>query len=127
MNSGIISIPSKHSVDETVEKLKSILQAKNVTLFAIIDHSGEAAKVGMSMPNTKLLIFGNPKAGTPVMAAAPSTALDLPLKTLIAEDSSGQTTLSYTDTQFLAERHGVSPDLLNNLSVIEALAAAAAS
>ena len=124
---GLVSIPAAHSVDETVQKLRNILQTKGVTLFAIVDHSGEAAKAGMSMPNTKLLIFGNPKAGTPVMLAAPSIAIDLPLKILVAEDSSGQTYLSYNSTQFLEERHGASPDLLKSLSVVESLAAAAAS
>ena len=82
-DTGIINTPSYHSVDQTVEKLKQILQAKGVTLFAQVDHSGEAAKAGMKMPATKLLIFGSPKAGTPVMLAAPSIALDLPLKMLI--------------------------------------------
>lgn len=125
-DSGIITIPGHHPVDETVEKLKAILQAKNVTLFAIVDHSGEAAKAGMSMPNTKLLIFGNPKVGTPVMLAAPGIAIDLPLKILVAEDSAGRTSISYNSTQFLAERHGLSPDLLKSLAVVEGLATAAA-
>src|SRR5262249_35241511 len=82
---GIIDIASNHSVDETVEKLKGILQAKGVTLFAVVDHSGEAEKVGMKMRPTKLLIFGNPKAATPVMLAAPSSAIDLPLKILVGK------------------------------------------
>ena len=84
---GIVKIPSHHSVDETVDKLKTILQSKGVTLFALVDHSGEAEKVGMKMPPTKLLIFGNPKGGTPLMLAAPSAAIDLPLKILVAEDA----------------------------------------
>ncbi len=125
-NSGIITIPSNHSVDETVDKLKSILQAKNITLFALIDHSGEAAKAGIPMPNTKLLIFGNPKAGTPAMLAAPSLAIDLPLKILVAEDAAGKTSVSYSSIEFLAERHKLSPDLLKSLFVVEALGAAAA-
>src|SRR6478672_11088990 len=79
---GLIDIPSNHSVDETVNRLKGILQAKGLTLFALVDHSGEAAKVGMKMRPTKLLIFGSPKGGTPVMMAAPSIAIDLPLKFL---------------------------------------------
>ena len=83
----IVKIPSHHSVDETVERLKGILQSKGIVLFAMIDHSGEAAKVGMKMHNTKLLIFGNPKGGTPLMLAATSMAIDLPLKILVAEDS----------------------------------------
>ena len=87
---GIVKIPSHHSVDETVNKLEAILQSKGVTLFALIDHSGEAEKVGMKMPPTKLLIFGNPRGGTPLMLAAPSAAIDLPLKILVAEDSQGR-------------------------------------
>ena len=123
-NNGIVQMAATHSVDQTVEKLKGILAAKGVTLFAIIDHSGEAAKAGMSMPNTKLLIFGSPKAGTPVMLAAPSIAIDLPLKILVAEDNAGKAWISYNALQFLANRHGVPPELTNNISVIESLAAA---
>jgi uncharacterized protein (DUF302 family) len=123
---GIITIPSHHSVDETVDRLKEILGAKDVTLFALIDHSGEAAKAGMKMPPTKLLIFGNPKAGTPLMLAAPSAALDLPLKILVAEDAHGKVWLSYNSPQYLKDRHGLPPNLLPNIAVIETLAAKAA-
>lgn len=126
-NDGVVKILSKHSVDEVVEKLKAILQAKAVTLFAVIDHSGEAVRAGMAMPNTKLLVFGNPKAGTPAMLAAPSIAIDLPIKILVAEDGAGRTSLSYNSVQYLAERHGVAPDLLKSLAVVEALAEAAAN
>src|SRR5215469_17747710 len=80
---GIIDVPSKHSVDETVDRVKNLLQSKGIPLFCLIDHSGEAAKVGLKMPPTKLLIFGSPKAGTPLMLAAPSIAIDLPLKILV--------------------------------------------
>ncbi|MGA8744097.1 MAG: DUF302 domain-containing protein, partial [Terracidiphilus sp.] len=118
---------SKHSVDETVQKLKDILQAKSVMLFTVVDHSGEAAKAGLQMPNTKLMIFGSPKAGTPVMLAVPSIAIDLPLKILVAEDGAGKVWISYNSPQFLAERHGVPAELLKNLAVIEALANAAAN
>jgi len=124
--SGIIQIPSHNSVDETVQTLKDILQAKGVMLFAVVDHSGEAARAGMQMPNTKLVIFGNPKAGTPVMLASPSIALDLPLKILIAEDETGKVWVSYNSPQYLQERHGVPADLMKNLAVIEGLAQAAA-
>jgi uncharacterized protein (DUF302 family) len=86
----IVNIASNHSVNRTVEKLKEILEAKGVTIFALVDHSGEAEKAGLNMPPTKLLIFGSPKAGTPVMLAAPSIAIDLPLKILIWEDSQGK-------------------------------------
>lgn len=126
-SNGLVSLTTAHSVDETVNKIIQILQSKNITLFAVIDHSGEAAKAGMTMPNTKLLIFGNPKAGTPAMLAAPSLAIDLPLKILIAEDSTGQTSISYNSTQFLSARHGISVNLLQNLSIIETLASTAAS
>ena len=121
---GIISIPSNHSVDETVDKLKNILQSKQITLFALIDHSGEAAKVGLKMPPTKLLIFGNPKGGTPLMLAAPSTALDLPLKILVAEDAQGKVWLSYNSPEYLKKRHGLPTNLLQNIAVVETLAAA---
>jgi len=124
--SGIINKPSNHSVDETVEKLKGILQAKGVSLFALIDHSGEAQRVGIKMRPTKLLIFGSPKAGTPVMLAAPSSALDLPLKILIWEDSQGKVWVSYNSPEYLRERHGIPQDLLQNIAVVETLAAKAA-
>jgi uncharacterized protein (DUF302 family) len=124
---GLVTIAAAHSVDETVEKLKEILVAKGVTLFAVVDHSGEAAKAGLKMPNTRLLIFGSPKAGTPVMLAAPSIAIDLPLKILVAEDAAGKVWISYNSAQYLADRHGVPAELMKNLAVIEALASAAAA
>jgi uncharacterized protein (DUF302 family) len=124
---GIVNVPSQHSVDETVEKLKGILTARGVMLFALVDHSGEAAKDGLHMPNTKLLIFGSPKAGTPVMLAAPGIAIDLPLKILVWEDASGKTWLSYNSPAYLQERHHVPDDLLKSLAVVEALVTSAAS
>jgi uncharacterized protein (DUF302 family) len=122
---GIVQIPSRHSVDETVEKLKTILKSKGVTLFALVDHSGEAEKVGLKMPTTKLLIFGNPKGGTPLMLAAPSAAIDLPLKILVAEDSQGKVWISYNSPDYLKERHGLPQDLLQNIAVVQTLATAA--
>ena len=122
---GIVKIPSHHSVDETVDKLKTILKSKGVTLFALVDHSGEAERVGMKMPPTKLLIFGNPKGGTPLMLAAPSAALDLPLKILVAEDSQGKVWISYNSREYLKERHGLPENLLPNIAVVQALATAA--
>ena|SRR5580698_8161824 len=124
---GIIEIFSNHSVEQTVEKLKSALQSKGITLFAVIDHSGEAARVGMKMPDTKLVIFGNPKAGTPVMLAAPSSALDLPLKILVSEDGLGKVRLSYNSPDYLKERHGLPQELVPNISAVEALALNAAT
>jgi uncharacterized protein (DUF302 family) len=123
---GIIDKPSNHSVDKTVQELKNILQAKGVKLFALVDHSGEAEKVGMNMPPTKLLIFGNPKAGTPLMLAAPSVAIDLPLKILVWQDGQGKVWISYNSPEYLKERHGLPRDLLQNIAVVETLAAKAA-
>ena len=125
-NSGLINVPSNHSVDETVDKLKAILQSKGITIFALIDHSGEAIKAGIKMRPTKLLIFGNPKAGTPVMLAAPSSAIDLPLKILIWEDAQEKTWVTYNSPAYLQERHNIPVELLANVSVIEALAKSAA-
>jgi uncharacterized protein (DUF302 family) len=123
---GIVDIRSNHTVDATVEKLKNILEAKAVTLFALVDHSGEAAKVGMTMRPTKLLIFGSPKAGTPLMLAAPSVAIDLPLKILVWEDESGQAWMSYNTPAFLRDRHNLPAELMANIAVIETLASRAA-
>jgi uncharacterized protein (DUF302 family) len=124
-DNGIITIPSGHSVNETMEKLKGILQAKGVTLFAVVDHSGEAEKVGMKMHPTKLLIFGSPKAGTPLMVAAPSIAIDLPLKLLVWEDGQGKVWISYNSPEFLRKRHDLPRELVQNIAVVEALAAKA--
>jgi uncharacterized protein (DUF302 family)/uncharacterized membrane protein YidH (DUF202 family) len=122
---GIIDKPSNHTVDQTVDRLKNILQTKGIMLFALVDHSGEAEKVGMKMHPTKLLIFGNPKAGTPLMLAAPSIAIDLPLKILVWEDGQGKVWVSYNSPDYLKERHSLSQDLLQNIAVVETLAAKA--
>ena len=122
---GIEKIPSHHSVDETVDKRTTIFKSKGVTLFAVVDHSGEAEKVGMKMPPTKLLIFGSPKAGTPLMLAAPSVAIDLRLKILVAQDAQGKAWISYNSPGYLKERHGLPDNLLPNIAVVQALAAAA--
>ncbi|MGA3131333.1 MAG: DUF302 domain-containing protein [Terracidiphilus sp.] len=123
---GIVDVPSQRSVDETVVGVRAFLEAKGITLFALVDHSGEAAKAGMEMPPTKLLIFGSPKAGTPVMLAAPSIAIDLPLKILVWQDQAGKVWISYNSIEYLRERHNVPANLLQNLSAVEALAAKAA-
>jgi uncharacterized protein (DUF302 family) len=125
-STGIIEKMSNHSVDQTVEKLKNLLQAKGVTLFVLVDHSGEADKVGMRMRPTKLLIFGSPKAGTPLMLAAPSIAIDLPLKILVSEDAQGKVRISYNSPEYLKDRHGLPPELLANIAVVETLATKAA-
>lgn len=123
---GIVTIASGHSVDETVHRFEALLQEKGVELFALIDHSGEAEKVGMRMRPTKVLIFGNPKAGTPLMLAAPSIAIDLPLKVLVWEDAHGKVWISYNSPAYLQARHGLPPELLQNIAVVEGLAKAAA-
>jgi uncharacterized protein (DUF302 family) len=120
--SGVVTKQSSHSVDETVRKLEDALRARGISLFAVIDHSGEAEKAGMRMPNTKLLIFGHPKAGTPIMIASPSAALDLPLKILVSEDSAGDVWLSYNSTDYLQARHGFPQELAKNIAVAEDLA-----
>jgi uncharacterized protein (DUF302 family) len=122
---GIVDVASHNSVNQTVERLKGILKATGVTLFALVDHRGKAEKVGMKMPPPKLLIFGSPKAGTTVMLAAPSIAIDLPLKVLEWEDSSGKVWVSYNSPHYLQERHDVPDELLQNIAVVETLAAKA--
>ena len=121
-NSGIVSTQSNHSVDETLKRLQHALEAKGVAVFAIVDHSGEAEKVGLKMTPTKLVIFGSPKAGTPLMLAAPSIAIDLPLKILISEDDKGKVWISYNSPDYLKQRHSLRPDLLQNIAVVETLA-----
>ena len=123
---GLVNIPSHHSVDGTVDKLKGILNAKGVMLFALVDHSGEAEKAGMKMPPTKLLIFGSPKAGTPIMLAAPTIAIDLPLKILVWEDADGKVWISYNSADYLRGRHNVPAELMQNLAAAEGIAAKAA-
>jgi uncharacterized protein (DUF302 family) len=123
---GIVTLRSNHSVDQTVQKLQSILAAKGVKLFTLVDHSGEAERAGLHMPPTKLLIFGSPKAGTPVMLASPTAAIDLPLKILIREDNAGNVLISFNSPEFLQSRHGIPQELVPNIAVVAALAAAAA-
>ena len=128
---GIVTIHSRYSVDETVARLEHLLQEKGIKLFALVDHSGEAEKAGLKMPPTKLAIFGNPKAGTPLMLAVPSIAIDLPMKLLIyesknGEDTNGSVSVSWSAPAYLAARHGLPQDLIPNIAVIEKLAAAIA-
>jgi uncharacterized protein (DUF302 family) len=124
---GIVTKAANCTVDEAVNKIKSLLVGRGITLFAVIDHSGEAEAIGMKMPNTKLLIFGNPKGGTPLMLAAPSVAIDLPLKLLVAENVNATCSISYNSLQYLQQRHRIPNDLIKNIAVIEALAAEAAA
>ena len=126
VDNGIVTVPTNRSVDETVQKLEEILHAKGIKLFAMVDHSGEAERAGLKMRPTRLLIFGNPNAGTPLMVAAPSIAIDLPLKILVSEDADGKVWVSYSSPTWLAARHGLPPELLKNIAVVANLANAAA-
>jgi uncharacterized protein (DUF302 family) len=113
---GLVRIASPYSVEETVQRLQSTFAAKGLQMFALIDHSGEAAKVGLKMRPTNVLIFGSPKGGTPLMVASPSLAIDLPMKALVAEDESGKVWLTYNSPDYLKERHNVPEDLIKNLA-----------
>src|SRR5271166_5016210 len=124
-DNGLIHLESKHSVDESLQRLESLLKQKGVALFARIDHSGEAAKVGLEMRPTRLLIFGSPKAGTPLMQAAPTVAFDLPLKALFWQDADGKVWLSYNDPAYLQQRHGIPAELLPNIAAVAGLFAKA--
>ncbi len=121
MERGIIDVPSRYSVPETLARLHSILKERGMTVFALIDHSGEAEKAGLTMPPTQLLIFGSPKGGTPLMVAAPRLAIDLPLKALAWQDEHGKVWLSYNSPEYLQQRHGFPADLLKNIAGIGAL------
>src|SRR3984893_3558046 len=124
-DSGIVNISSQRSVEQTVERLEAVLHAKGVKLFAVVDHSGEAENAGMHLRPTKLLIFGNPKAGTPLMLASPSVAIDLPLKILVWEDTDGKVWISYNSPAYLQAGHGLPQELVQSIAVVGALAAAA--
>ena len=126
MSEGIQTCSSSYSVDEVVARLETLLQEKGVKLFCVVDHSGEARTAGLEMHATKLLIFGNPKGGTPVMLASPSAALDLPLKILVTETREGKTLLSWNDPAWLQQRHSFPEEFIPNLSAAGALARKAA-
>ena len=113
---GMVHLRSHHSVQETLRRLESALRAHGVSIFARIDHSGEAEKVGLRMPPTQVLIFGSPKAGTPLMVASPTLAIDLPLKALAWEDADGTVWLSYNSPEYLKQRHNVPDDLITNIT-----------
>ena len=113
---GLVTIASRYSLEETVERLQAAFREKGMQVFAVIDHSGEAEKVGLKMLPTKVVIFGSPKGGTPLMVAAPSLAIDLPLKALVAEGADGQVTVTYNAPEYLQRRHGVPAELVKNLA-----------
>jgi uncharacterized protein (DUF302 family) len=115
-SNGLIQVPSHYSVDETVRRLEAAFAEKGLRVFALIDHSGEAEKAGLKMRPTRVVIFGSPKGGTPLMVAAPTLAIDLPLKALVAEDAQGKVLVTYNSPEYLKERHGVPEELIKNLA-----------
>lgn len=121
-DNGVVRVTSRHSVDEMVARLEDLLRAKGVKLFVVVDHSGEAKSAGLQMRASKLLIFGSPAAGTPLMLASPSIAIDLPLKLLVAEDADGKVWISYNAPAYLQARHGLPAQLVPALAAVEALA-----
>jgi uncharacterized protein (DUF302 family) len=127
MNNGIKTITTHQPVDNVVQRLTALLAEKDIKLFTIVDHSGEAASVGLLMPNTKLLIFGNPKAGTPVMLSAPTAALDLPLKILVSQEPDGTCMLAWNDPAWLQQRHNFTAELVANLAAVDTVAHKAAA
>jgi uncharacterized protein (DUF302 family) len=122
---GLLQVPSHYPLDETVQRLRSVFEQKGLQVFSIIDHSGEAEKVGLKMRPTKVVIFGSPKGGTPLMVAAPTLAIDLPLKALVAEDENGKAWVTYNSPEYLHQRHGVPEDLIKNIAGAGALIAKA--
>lgn len=121
ISNGIVNVPSKYSVSESVQRLDALVKSRGLTVFAHIDFSADAAKAGLRMPAAQLLIFGNPTSGTPLMIASPSIALDLPLKALAWEDAQGKVWLSYNAPEYLKQRHGLRNELLKNISGVAAL------
>lgn len=122
---GLIKVVSSYSVEDTIKRLNAAFAEKGMKVFAVIDHSGEAERVGLKMRPTKVVIFGSPKGGTPLMVAAPSLAIDLPLRALVAEDAGGRVSVSYNSPEYLQERHGVPAELIKNLAGAGALIAKA--
>ena len=117
-DNGMVHLSSPFPVPETVKRLDSVLQSRGLTVFARVDHSGEAEKVGMKMHPTQLIIFGSPKGGTPLMVASPTLAIDLPLKALVWEDAGGKVWVSYNSTEYLRQRHNIPDELVKNIAVI---------
>ena len=121
LDNGMVHLQSPYSVKETLQRLEAIVTSKGLTIFARVDHSGEAAKVGMKMQPTELLIFGSPKSGTPLMVASPTLAIDLPLKALAWQDVDGAVWLSYNSPEYLQQRHQIPESLLQNIAGIRSI------
>jgi uncharacterized protein (DUF302 family) len=126
-DNGIVNLSSPHTVLETLARLEAVVESKGIPILAMIDHSGDAARAGIQMEPTKLLIFGNPKAGTPIMLASPSAGIEVPLKALVWQDKDGKVWLSYNSPAYLKQRHDIPDNLLPNIAGIEAICAQAVS
>ena len=122
---GITSQSSPYGADETLQRLEQVIRSRGLTLFAQFDHSGEAGKVGLAMQPSRVLVFGSPKAGTPLMVASPLIALDLPLKILVWQDDRGQVWVSYNQPAFLSQRYNIPPDLVRVLAAVQGIVEAA--
>ena len=122
---GVVSQPSPYSVNDTLQRLEQVMRNRGLTLFAHFDHSGEAAKAGLTMQPAHVLVFGNPKAGTPLMLASPLLALDLPLKVLVWQGDLDQVWVSYNEPTFLAQRYNVPPDLARVIAAVQGIVEAA--
>jgi uncharacterized protein (DUF302 family) len=120
-DNGIVHLQSPYSVPETLQRLEALVTAKGLTIFARVDHGGEAAKIGMEMQPTELLLFGSPKSGTPMMIASPTLAIDLPLKALVWQDVDGAVWLSYNSPEYLQQRHKIPESLLQNIAGIRSI------
>jgi uncharacterized protein (DUF302 family) len=116
MDNGMVHLSSPYSVPETLQRLESVVKAKGLAIFCRVDHSGEAARAGLKMNPTQLLIFGSPKAGTPLMVASPTLAIDLPLKALVWEDEGGKVWVSYNTSEYLKERHNIPDEMVKNIA-----------
>ena len=125
--SGVVRVRSHHSVETTLQRLESLLQQRGVMIFARIDFSGDAARAGLTMPAEKLLIFGNPKAGTPLMQSVALSGLDLPLKALVFEERDGGAAIAYNDPHYIVRRHGLPDALAANLAAVVPLIEQAAA
>jgi uncharacterized protein (DUF302 family) len=126
-DNGIVNVPTRRTVEQAADAFASLIEAKHIILFARIDFAADAQRAGLAMPPSQLLVFGNPRAGTPLMLAAPSVALDLPLKVLVWQDEAGQVWFSYNATSYLQARHGAPAELMKAIDGIGALVQAAAA
>jgi uncharacterized protein (DUF302 family) len=125
-HSGVVTVTGKQPLAQTVRKIEEILRTRGLKLFAVIDHGEEAEGAGLHLRPTKLLIFGSPKAGTPLMVASPTSAIDLPLKILVWVNDEGLTQISYNSAAYLAARHSLPPGVAQNIAGVESLVAMAA-